>query len=188
MSFEGEKVIISIIGMAFLVFRVWIVEFKLTEQLQFRRRYFSRFFSYYTCLALSMDLGFWPFNVMVMVAFPILIVTSIWDINFMRRFKSQEHWAKTWRWGLLERITLHPPVVLVAVYMILMGGRNFIEPPNLIIMGLVIIVLFLPFFLLDVRWTKRYKWPEAVLIIGLLTSSGASLLLAEAFLWGVSVW
>jgi hypothetical protein len=185
---EGDKVIIILTGIILLIFRIWIVEFKLAKELEFRRRYFSRFFSYYTCIALSLDLGWWPFNLMVMVAFPILIVTSIWDINYMRRFRSQDHWASSWRWGFAERLTLHPPVVLVAIYMILMGARNYIETPNLILMVLDVVILFLPFFLLDVRWTKRYKWPQALIVIGLVIGSGVSLLLAEAFLWGVPIW
>ena len=183
-----SNIVLVTFGACFLFFRIWIVEFKLIEELQFRRRYFSRFFSYYTCLALAFGLIVWPFNLMVMVAFPILVVTSIWDINYIRRFRSQEHWANSWRWGLIERLTLHPPVVLVAIYMILMGARNYIEPPNLILMVMVVIVLFLPFFLIDVRWTKRYKWPEALIVIGLMVGSGVSLLLAEAILWGVPIW
>ena len=179
---------LSIIGFTFLLFRIWIVEFKLVNELQFRRRYFSRFFSYYTCLALVFSLGFWPINVMVMVAFPILVVTSIWDINFVRRFRFQDHWKTNRRWGIVERGTLHPPVVVLAVYMILTDARIYIQSPNLILMVLVVIGLFLPFFLLDVRWTERYKWPEALIVIGLIIASGVSLLVAEAILWGVPIW
>ena len=179
---------IFILGFLFLLFRIWIVEFKLIEELQFRRKYFSRFFSYYMCLALVFGLGFWPFNVMVMVAFPILVVTSMWDINFFRRVSSQDHWKTNRRWGILERSTLHPPVVLVAIYMILMGARNYIQPPNLILMTVIIIGLLLPFFLVDVRWTERYRWPQAILIIGLFIASGGSLIVAEALLWGVPIW
>jgi len=180
--------LIHILGVIFLLFRLWIVEFKLKEELKFRRRYFSRFFAYYMCLALVFGLGFWPFNLMVMVAFPILVVTSIWDINFMRRFRHQDHWKNKMKWGILERSTMHPPVVILAIYMILTGARNYIEVPNLILMVLVVVVLFIPFFLLDVRWTKRYKWPEALIVIGLIIASGVSLLLAEAVLWGVPIW
>jgi hypothetical protein len=125
---------------------------------------------------------------MVMVAFPILVVTSIWDINFVRRFRNQDHWKTNRKWGILERSTMHPPVVVVAIYMIVTGARNYIEVPNLIQMVLVVVGLFLPFFLLDVRWTKRYKWPEALIVIGLIIASGVSLLLAEAVLWGVPIW
>ena len=89
---------------------------------------------------------------------------------------------------MLERITMHPPVVVVAVYMILMDARNYIIPPNLILMALMVIGLFLPFFLFDVRWTERYKWPEALIVIGLIIASGVSLLVAEAVLWGVPIW
>lgn len=179
---------IFILGILLLLFRIWIVEFKLVKELQFRRRYFSRFFSYYTCFALVFGLGFWPFNVMVMVAFPILVVTSIWDINFFRFVNSQEYWDTNRRWGIVERITLHPPVVVVSIYMILMDARNYIQPPNLILMTVVIIGLLLPFFLADVRWTERYRWPQAIFIIGLFIASGVSLLVAEAIMWGVPIW
>jgi hypothetical protein len=83
---------------------------------------------------------------------------------------------------------LHPPVVVVAIYMILSGARSYIQPPNLILMALTIIGLFLPFLLLDVRWTERYKWPEAIIVIGLVIASGVSLLVTEAILWGVPIW
>jgi len=180
--------ITCILGFAFLLFRIWLVEIKLTDELQFRRRYFSRFFTYYTALALVFGLSFYPLNVMVMIAFPIILVTSIWDINFYRRFKTQTYWAKNRGWVLVERLTLHPPVVIVALFMIFNDARNFIQPPNLLLMMLDALVLFLPFFLLDARWTRRYKWPEALIVIGLMVASGASLLLAEAILWGVPLW
>jgi hypothetical protein len=183
-----EEVFVHVFGVIFLLFRIWIVEFKLVEELQFRRRYFSRFFSYYLCLALAFGLGFWPFNVMVMVAFPILVITSIWDINFFRRFGSQDYWKTNRSWGIIERSTMHPPVVVVAIYMILTGARNYIQPPNLFVMAIIIFGLVLPFFLLDVRWSKRYKWPEAVMVLGLIIASSGSLLAAEAILWGVPIW
>jgi len=184
----GYLEIVIILGISFFLFRIWIVEIKLKEELQFRRRYFSRFFAYYTCLSLVFSLGAYPFNIMVMIAFPILVVTSIWDVNFYRKFNTQEYWAKKRKWAILERITLHPPVVALAIYMILTDARNYIQSPNLLLMVLIVVILFSPFFLVDVRWTKRYKWPEALIVIGLVIASGVSLLLSEAFLWGVPIW
>ncbi|TFG27335.1 hypothetical protein EU527_18655 [Candidatus Thorarchaeota archaeon] len=177
-----------LIGIFFLLFRIWIVEIKLRDELDFRRRYFSRFFAYYTCLALAFGLMFYPFNIMVMVAFPILVVTSIWDINFYRKINTQTHWMKNKKWAILERITMHPPVVVLAILMILYDARNFIQPPNLILMIISMIILFTPFFLIDKRWTKRYKWPEAMIVIILFFASCLSLVLAEALLWGVPLW
>lgn len=180
--------VVNIIGISFLIFRVWLVEFKLFQELQFRRRYFSRFFSYYTYLALAFGLGVYQLNTMVMIAFPILLVTSVWDINFYRKLKHQSYWGKNKNWACVERLTLHPPVVIVALFMIFNDARNYIQPPNLILMVFSTIILFSPFFLLDVRWTKRYKWPEALVVIGLVLASAISLLLAEAFLWDVPIW
>jgi hypothetical protein len=181
-------VILTFIGITLLTFRIWLVEIKLKEELQFRRRYFSRFFSYYTCLALVFDLMALPFNIIVIIAFPILIVTSVWDINFYRRLQTQAYWSARKRWAILERMTLHPPVVILAIYIILTGARNYIQPPNLIVLVSYVIILFTPFFLVDWRWTKRYKWPEALIVIGLFIMSGASLIIAEAVLWGVPIW
>lgn len=179
---------IIFLGVILLIFRIWLVEIKLIEELQFRRRYFSRFFAYYNCLSLALGLTAYPFNIMVMLAFPILLVTSIWDINFFRRFRSQTYWTKNRRWVLIERLTLHPPIVILAIFMILDGARKYIQPPSLVLMVVTVIILFIPFFLLDVRWTKRYKWPEALIVIGLIIASGVSLLIAEAILWSVPIW
>jgi len=181
-------VILIVIGLALLTFRIWLVEIKLKEELQFRRRYFSRFFTYYTCLALAFNLMAIPLNIIVMVAFPILIVTSVWDVNFYRRLRSQVYWLAKKHWAILERITLHPPVVILAIYMIITNARNYLQAPNLMVLIISILILLTPFFLLDERWTKRYKWPEALIVIGLVIMSGASLLIAEAVLWGVPIW
>lgn len=180
--------ILLIPGFLLLLFRAWLVEVKLQDELQFRRRYFSRFFSYYTCLALAFGLGAFPLNIMVMIAFPILLVTSIWDINFYRRFRFQSYWTKNRRWLIVERITLHPPVVMVAVYMILTDAKNYIQPPNLVVLLIGTLILFSPFFVLDKRWTHRYKWPQALTVIGLMAASTIGLMFAEAFLWGVPLW
>ncbi|MBN2229118.1 MAG: hypothetical protein JW779_05950 [Candidatus Thorarchaeota archaeon] len=184
----GYLEIIVVVGIVFFLFRVWIVEIKLKSELDFRRRYFSRFFSYYTCLALAFGLSVYPLNIMVMIAFPILLVTSVWDINFIRKFQTQEHWAQKKNWAILERLTLHPPVVILAILMILFDARNYIQPPNLILMAFSIAILFIPFFIIDERWTKRYKWPEALIVIGLFFGSSVSLLISEALLWGVPIW
>lgn len=185
---NGIGMLVNLLGIGFLLFRIWIVEVKLVEELQFRRRFFSRFFSYYAGLALAFGLSSCAFNIIVMIAFPILLVTSIWDVRFYQSFLSQDHWKENQVWGFIERTTLHPPVVMLAIYMILADARNFIIPPNLILLVVCAVTLFLPFFLFDVRWTKRYKWPEALIVIGLVISSSVSLLLAEAFLWGVPIW
>ena len=180
--------ILTFIGAALFIFRIWLLEIKLKEELQFRRRYFSRFFTYYTCLAIAFNLMIIPFNIIVIIAFPILIVTSVWDINFYRRLNTQPHWSEKKRWAILERMTLHPPVVILAIYMIVTDARNYIQPPNLIVLIISVLVLFSPFFFVDARWTKRYQWPQALIVIGLVIMSSFSLLVSEAILWGVPIW
>jgi hypothetical protein len=124
----------------------------------------------------------------MVVAFPILLITSIWDVNFYRRFNTQEYWKKNRLWAILERMTLHPPVVIIALYMILTGARNYIEAPNAVIFLLIVFFMVSPFFIFDERVRKRYQWPQAMIVTGLIVLSGIALVIAEVILWGVPIW
>jgi len=179
---------VIIFGVAFLIFRVWLVEFRLVDELQFRRHYLSRFMNYYAGLALVFGLTIDVLNIIVIISFPILVVTVGWDINFYRNFKNRAYWTKNKRLMLLERLTLHPPVFLLGLFMILAGAQSYICPPNLSIIGLAAILLYIPFFLFDDRWRKKYSWPQAITIILLVAFSSLSLAVAESILWSVPIW
>ncbi|TFG34863.1 hypothetical protein EU527_01435 [Candidatus Thorarchaeota archaeon] len=176
------------LGIVFLLFRIWLVEFRLVDELQFRRHYLSRFMNYYAGLALSFGLTINILNIIVIISFPILVVTVGWDINFYRNFRIRTYWTKNKRWMLLERLTLHPPVFLLGLLMIIVGAQSYIRPSNLLFIGLAAILLYIPFFLFDVRWRERYSWPQALTIIMLVGLSSLSLAIAEFILWGVPLW
>ncbi|MEM2143138.1 MAG: hypothetical protein QXQ81_07785 [Candidatus Thorarchaeota archaeon] len=184
---EGP-LMISTAGVIFLAFRLWLVERKLVEELQFRRRYTSRFISYYTALATALALNCYVLNLVVMMSFPILLVTVGWDIRFYRRFSSRNYWHKNRTWLIVERLTLHPPVVILALLMIYLGAESYIRAPTLITIGLATLLLYVPFFLFDERWRSRYLWPQAIVVIALFTGSMLSMMIAQAFLWGVPLW
>ncbi len=180
--------LLVIIGLIFLAFRVWLVERKLIDELQFRRRYLSRFVNYFACLSLIFGLSSWFLNLIVMIAFPVLIVTPGWDVTFFRRFRSREYWDKNREWMLLERLTMHPPVMLLGFALLIVRARPYIEAPNLLFILLAGFVLLLPFFLFDERWKSRYNWPQAPTVIGLMLSSTIAMMIAQAILWGVQLW
>ncbi len=149
--------LMAVIGISFLLFRLWLVEVKLPDELQFRRRYLSRVINYYTALALAFSLSSVVLNLIVMISFPILLVTTSWDIKFYRRFRSRDYWKKNRRWVLLESLTLHPPVFGVGLAMILVGAEPLIRAPNLLFILAAAVLMYVPFFLFDARWTDRYN-------------------------------
>ncbi|KXH75982.1 MAG: hypothetical protein AM326_08075 [Candidatus Thorarchaeota archaeon SMTZ-45] len=180
--------LLVIIGVIFLAFRVWLVELKLINELQFRRRYLSRFVNYFACFSLIFGLSSWFLNLIVMIAFPVLVVTPGWDITFYRRFRNRNYWEKNRKWMLVERLTMHPPVILLGVVLLIVRARPFIEAPNLLFILLAGLVLLSPFFILDERWRTRYNWPQAPTVIGLMLSSTFAMMIAQALLWGVPLW
>jgi hypothetical protein len=123
-----------------------------------------------------------------MITFPILLVTPAWDFNFYRQFSSRTYWKKNKSWVLVERLTLHPPVIVIAACMLVIGAQSYILASNLLFILAAAILLYTPFFLVDERWTKRYNWPQAPTVIFLVGASSLGMALAQAILWGVPLW
>ena len=183
-----QALLVSAAGVAFLAFRIWLVERKLVDELQFRRRYTSRFINYYSVLAIIFVLSSLVLNLVVMISFPVLIVTVGWDVNFYRGLRTKHFWKKNKRWLVLERLTLHPPVVALALFIILTDAQLYIRAPNLVTIAVTAIFVYSPFFLVDERWRSGYQWPQALVVIGLFAGSTIAMMLAQALLWGVRLW
>ena len=178
---------ISLAGVFFLIFRIWLAEFKLVEELQFRRHYLSRVVNLFVCLAIVMGFTSIIFNTVVIVCFPVMILTFVWDFNFFRMFGKRSYWKdpKNKKWVLIERLTLHPPILLIGLWMYIVGITGQIEwipreesfYPYVIAMFLV----YTSFFVFDERWTKRYNYPQAVIMICLMVGSCIVILLVGLF-------
>ena len=151
-------IVLLIIGVCFLIFRVWLTEFKLKDELQFRRHYLSRFLNYYYCFALISGFTWDIFNlILIGETIPMVIALIGWDIPFFVKFKNQDHWEKNKAWLIVERMTLHPPMIGTLIWMYIVGFRSFVESSNLIILvSIAVILVFIPYFLLDYRWTKNF--------------------------------
>ena len=152
------SVALLIIGVLFLIFRIWLTEFKLKDELQFRRHYLSRFFNYYYCLALISSFTWEIFN-FVLISETIALIFALigWDIPFFIKFNKQAHWQKNKAWLIIERATLHPPMIGTVIWMFFSGLRSFVDSSNLILIIIITVILsLLPYFLFDQRWTKKY--------------------------------
>lgn len=165
--------IISVIGAIFLVFRIWLTNFKLQDELEFRRYYVSRFLNYYFCLAMVLAFQNEIFNIMIITVLPMMVISLVgWDSLFFVKFKKRTYWKKNHGWLIIERLTLHPPIVTVAIWMIITGIHNFFTLPPTIWPFISGGILFYGvFFLLDERITKKYIPPTgANMVFGSLVS------------------
>lgn len=152
------SVALLIIRVSFLIFRIWLTEFKLKDELQFRRHYLSRFLNYYYCIALISSFTWDIFNFVLISETIALIIALIgWDIPFFIKFNKQNYWQKNKAWLIIERATLHPPMIGTVIWMLFLGLKSFVDPSNLISIVIITVILgLLPYFLFDQRWTKKY--------------------------------
>jgi hypothetical protein len=167
--------IISILGVIVLIFRIWLTEFKLAEELQFRRHYLSRIVNYYLIIGLIFNFHNPIFNAIIIVCFPVMIITSIWDIYFFRQLKNRVYFTKNHGWLILERSTLHPPMLIAGLYLFF----NLPEylPSSLFPFIWGVLLVFIPFFILDERWASKYNYPQAIIMISMMTISTGILMI-----------
>jgi hypothetical protein len=157
---------ISVIGALFLIFRFWLTQDKLKDEFEWRKFYISRNVNFQLCLAMITGFENPIFNQIIITCWPVMILTTVWDFNFFSAFKKRTYWKKNRGWLLVERLTLHPPILIIGGWMYLQGltrwfPRELSFLPSIPAMMLII----LPFFFMDARWTSRYIYPQAVIMI-----------------------
>lgn len=172
-----SDIILPSIGIIFFIFRFWLSTFKLKDELQFRRFYVSRLVNYYFCFSIIFNLKNPVFNVILAVCFPAMIFTSIWDVNFYRNFKGRTYWKKNKGLLLVERMTMHPPILIFGLYIYITGIWNYVPPRDLLVFAIGILIVYPSSYLLDVRLRKRYEWPNGrdLLLVMLISTLGFSM-------------
>jgi hypothetical protein len=177
-------------GIIFLLFRLWLDEIKLSKELDFRRRYLSRFSNYYFTLAMIFNFQVMAFNMILTTSLIALWVGFFnWDIKFYKRLYTGglvssipiETTAQK-VWMTIERLTLHIPILVfgtIPLFGGLAGIRSFTlgATPSVDLGGQVLstlvamIIYFATFFFNDERWIHHYKWPTAkIILIAMLAS------------------
>ena len=168
------------IGVPFLIFRIWLSTFKLKVELQFRRFYVSRLVNYYFCFCIIFNLKNPIFNLILAVCFPAMIFTSMWDVNFYRGFRRRTYWKKNKGWVLVERMTMHPPILIGGLFIYLTGIWNYVKPTSQggFVLFVITILFFYPScYFLDIRLRKRYEWPNGrnLLLVMLISTLAFSM-------------
>jgi hypothetical protein len=161
-----------VLGVIGVIFRIWLAEFKLAEELQFRRHYLSRLVNIYFFLGMVFNFENGVLNIITIVCFPVMIITTLWDSNFYRMFKTRSYWNKNHGWIILERFTLHPPMLIGGAWMYIAGVQNYLPVGQSFFPYLIgVMLVFIPYFLIDERWTAKYNWPQAVVMISMMILS-----------------
>lgn len=167
-----NELLFPVVGLLFLSFRGWLIFFKIKYELQFRRFYVSRLVNFYFCVMLIFNFKNVIFNIIIAVCFPAMIFTSLWDFNFYKGFKARTYWKKNKNWVLIERLTMHPPILIGGLSLYVIGLQYFVPPNDLISFFIGILIVYPSSFLLDIRLRKRYNWPSGrnLLIVMLIST------------------
>ncbi|MCP4764150.1 MAG: hypothetical protein GY870_20425 [archaeon] len=153
--------IFMIIGCTMLLVRVWLLEYKLKEQLGYRGRYISRFLNYFFWGAMMCSFENTVLNLILVVAFPFMLISLIsFDIRFFNDvIKKIDTRIGTVNigWMTLERITLHTPMVIVGFIWFIPNLHNYIPGPDIysVIAGIIFAVG--SYMLFDHRWVEKEK-------------------------------
>jgi hypothetical protein len=148
-------------GLSFLLFRIWIVNFKLREELGKKQYHISRILIHYFCIALITGFSSNLFTLICVVSMPTMITAFIWfDVPYFRTFNADKSSSAIKNWILVERLTLHLPIIIFSVLFYTFNKRSFFYTlftiPNIII---AILICFGPFILIDPRIALKDEYP-----------------------------
>lgn len=169
------QLLTAILGFGMFIFRFWLAEFKLAKELSFRRHYLSRIINLHLFLAIAFNFESPVFNAILIACSPSMLINSIWDYNFYKSFKNRSYWNKNHGWLIVERLTLHPPILIVGFWIYITGilgpegfGRFLPQETGLFPLVMAIALSWIPFYILDKRWISGYNWPQPIIMIILL--------------------
>lgn len=127
---ELYQQIFSLIGCFLLLFRLWLCEEKLKNELDFRRHFLSRFISYFVMACWMFGFENMSLNMIWVSVVPVLwIGFFLWDIRFYREIFGKncpETWKEKKFWLILERLTLHPPIIIVGLLPFIFDFQHFV--------------------------------------------------------------
>ena len=170
-----------IFGAIFFIFRIWLCEVKLAEPLDYRRHYVSRFLTYYYAIAMVLSFENAFFNIVIAASVPAMIVIFFtFDFVYIRDMTGKRVKEDTplRHWLLVERWTLHPPLMITGLYWFAIGLKSVVIYPIPSI-GLTLLAILFPiitFMGIDPRWTKKTEAPLGNIMLLIAFVSGAGMM------------
>jgi hypothetical protein len=169
-----------IFGSIFLIFRIWLCEVKLVKPLDYRRHYVSRFLTYFYAIAMILSFENAFMNISVAGSLPAMVIIFLtFDFRYIRDHtgKRVEEEIPLRFWLLVERWTLHPPLIITGIYWYVIGLKTIVLYPVPSI-GYTLLAIALPivtFLTIDPRWTKKTEAPLGYIMLLIAILSGAGL-------------
>lgn len=162
---------IMVLGFAYLILRIYLVEFKVKSVLGGQIRFLSRFLAYYTAIAICFNFKHMLFNFIVVGSLPMIsIVFFTHDLKFFFELHKEinpKEKSKMYYTLLLERLTLHIPLIISGLIMYFSGVTNYIGLSFGIIPILLGTLMILgPLVLFDPRVLKKEDWPVGPIMVG----------------------
>ncbi|MBD3350759.1 MAG: hypothetical protein GF364_04650 [Candidatus Lokiarchaeota archaeon] len=110
------------------------------------------------------------FNIICIWSIPFLIFATVgWDTRFLKQWKKNEieSWKAVRYSLLLERITLHLPMLVVSLWLCIENFNGFLTGYTTIENGFqaviylifATIIVYTPYLVLDVRFSEKRGWP-----------------------------
>ncbi|MCP4764284.1 MAG: hypothetical protein GY870_21095 [archaeon] len=161
--------LVPIIGLFGLSFRIWLCEYKVKNELEYRRYYISRIISYIMYIGFIFSNSLMIFNIILVCVWPGFIgAFLIRDLKFLSKIDVFEIPQDKKNWLVIERLTMHIPNIVFGILPYLAGDLKFfilggISNDNYYLQALhMLLSVFLlsgVFFFLDYRWIKKISWP-----------------------------
>jgi hypothetical protein len=174
------NVFLVILGCVGFLLRLWLTNFRLSTILGDERRFNSRLLTQYGFIALIFNLEVDPLNLVIVGALPMMVIMLFrYDLPFFLKLVQGKsiitpHMRpdvvplppKTKLWLVVERLTLHLPIIFIGGPWYAVGLKSVVFP-DLQVVSFVITVLlvFGPFLLLDPRIRKKLDWPEGLWLL-----------------------
>lgn len=147
------------------LFRFWLCEFKLNEDLGPKRGHTSRYITYYFLIAMVLDFQNNLLTLITIVSAPAMVMAFLFfDLPFY--FQDCTKPMQNKGWLIIERLTLHPPVFLYTIYFYATQNRLFFfELYNFSNFIIAMILVLIPLFLFDPRIVKKEDWPRGLFMV-----------------------
>ena len=164
--------LISIIGSMFLIFRIWLCEVRLKDILDFRRHFLSRFASYYFCITLILSFESPIFNFITISSLPLLSIAFLtFDMPFFIKYKKENELQENKlnkrdvNWLYIERILLHPPIILANLVIYIMDPKIFLTGFGIDTILTSSVLIFGAWFCFDKRAFEKKGTGPAILTL-----------------------
>ncbi len=190
------NIYLFLFGIIGLFFRIWVNEIKLKQQLKYERHFTSRFLAEYLFIAMIFSFENDTMNLIVACSYPMMaICIFVFDIPFFVKLGQNKsvlpeggefNPEKVDVWVILERLTLHIPIVIVGSIWYPQGLKVAIFPDlKVVSMIIALVLVFGIFIFVDPRIRKKKDWPDGfwLMIGGILWTIGFIL---HFFVWDFS--